>query len=155
MSDEIPTIAIDFDKKCKACGKQGVCQNGLCLPCNTKRVKNLLKSGKGAVSMGKEKEKVESQKVDIKSLSLEAAEKELLAVLRENWDGAWRKMQEAYTKFDSGDGKAPKKFTYPVGLKVNLRPMGTSMKVWASTSFGVREKDETIGEIVDTSPRLL
>ena len=30
--------------KCKACGKKGACQNGLCLPCNTKRLKKSLKN---------------------------------------------------------------------------------------------------------------
>jgi len=43
MPDEIPMITIDFDQKCKWCGKKGACQNGLCLPCNTKRLKKSLK----------------------------------------------------------------------------------------------------------------
>ena len=35
----VPTITIDFDTPCKWCGKAGACANGLCLKCNTKRLK--------------------------------------------------------------------------------------------------------------------
>ena len=33
---ENQTIEIDFDKKCKTCGKKGACQNGLCIKCSSK-----------------------------------------------------------------------------------------------------------------------
>ena len=38
MTDKIPTIEIDMDKKCSDCGKGGACQNGLCLSCVSKRI---------------------------------------------------------------------------------------------------------------------
>ena len=38
--DKTPMISINLDAKCKRCGKGGATQNGICLPCFTKAVKN-------------------------------------------------------------------------------------------------------------------
>ena len=37
---EMPTITINIDKRCKRCGKTGACDNGLCLDCVLKALKN-------------------------------------------------------------------------------------------------------------------
>lgn len=38
--EKTATIRIDFDKKCSRCGKPGATQNGLCLSCITRAIKN-------------------------------------------------------------------------------------------------------------------
>jgi len=38
MSDEIPTIHIDLEKKCKKCGKGGATKSGYCMACVAKMI---------------------------------------------------------------------------------------------------------------------
>jgi len=38
--EKTPIISINLDVKCKRCGQKGVMQNGLCLKCFTKAIKN-------------------------------------------------------------------------------------------------------------------
>ena len=40
------TITIDLDRPCRSCGRRGACGNGLCLPCNTARMKAARRSAR-------------------------------------------------------------------------------------------------------------
>ena len=40
MNNEIPTIEVDMDVKCRKCGERGVTGNGLCLACSAKEMLN-------------------------------------------------------------------------------------------------------------------
>ena len=40
---KIPTIEINMDKKCDECGRDGACQNGLCLKCGFKKLNEKIK----------------------------------------------------------------------------------------------------------------
>jgi len=40
--NEIPTIKIDMDAVCKKCGKKGAYENGLCMSCSIKPLKQAL-----------------------------------------------------------------------------------------------------------------
>ena len=47
---DIPTIVLDYNKKCAECGKGYAAQNGLCLPCVSKAMKGKkMRSAQGAV----------------------------------------------------------------------------------------------------------
>ena len=37
------TIHVNLDEKCKRCGKAGATQNGLCMSCNIKDIKEKIK----------------------------------------------------------------------------------------------------------------
>ena len=40
MREKPFTIHVNLDAKCKRCGKGGAMQNGICMPCMTKAIKN-------------------------------------------------------------------------------------------------------------------
>ena len=44
MSEPVPVITIDLDKKCSRCGQKGTAENGLCLRCITDRVVKMLRA---------------------------------------------------------------------------------------------------------------
>jgi len=45
---ENQTIEIDFDKKCKTCGKKGACQNGLCIKCTSKAIVKMINDARSS-----------------------------------------------------------------------------------------------------------
>ena len=49
---ENQTIEIDFDKKCKTCGKKGACQNGLCIKCTSKAIVKMINDARERTSAG-------------------------------------------------------------------------------------------------------
>ena len=49
---EIPTINVNMDKACSACGEPGACQNGMCLKCNGKNLTEKLRWKIGDKTIG-------------------------------------------------------------------------------------------------------
>lgn len=163
----IPTITINTDRKCKRCGYDGVCENGLCLACNTDRIKRMpaglvrdvvnLSERMGA--MAKAKSGGDSEKavpVSIQDKAFEAAVVQLRAVLLDNWPRIWTDMKEAleiHEEEQSGESK-PKAFVFGVGAKVVLAQVGSDWAVESDISWSVRHKDGTNPVLVSDQPTL-
>ena len=103
---DTPTIDIDMDKPCSACGEMGVTKSGLCIKCVTASLSAF--KGRGAIGF----------------LTLTSAKTEICALI----DDAAKEIDEAYIKAD-GD------LTVDLKLKLTGTKMAGEIKVVTSINF--------------------
>lgn len=164
---KIPDITIDMDRRCTKCGVLGACGNGLCLPCNTARLKRMpaglvkdiietAKGGRMAKVLGAKKEGEKSGGVTLKDKALVAAQAQLSGLLAEDWDDIWRDMeksQEIHAQAQAGEEK-PKPFVFSVSAKVSLGAAQGDWDIDSEIAWSLKRKDLSESVTVSNQPTL-
>jgi len=125
------TININTDLKC-VCGEYGICDNGLCIECNTKNIK-------------------ENGMPLSQQLNDEACERAIALIaiqLRANWKGICKMRDLAAVNSDA------EKFVHSTAISVKQVPKGDAIDVKVTVSASAALKDETDYETVDNQPNL-
>jgi len=120
-------INIDLDTKC-ACGTKGVCDNGLCLECNSKKLRHLTTERTGMA------------KKELNDKALEEAKREATTILEKNWADicAMRDLSAVNYAKAGKDGK----FAFKVSVGITQMPKGSEIDIKASITCSASLSDE-------------
>jgi len=123
----IGTININVDEKCD-CGTTGVCENGMCMACNSKRLSKLTE----------ERSKMASVELNLKAL--EEAKREACAILDQNWVDicAMRDLSAINYAKAGKDGK----FSFKVNVGITQMPKGSEIDIKANIQCSAALSDE-------------
>ena len=129
-TNEVPTIEINLDKTCKACGKKGAGQGGLCLDCVCDAMTG-------------------TRRVDVKAMR--KAVDQCAGLIAQHWTQIILARNAAAVE---AGRQGKDKFSYSVALTIKMEPKGHECDVSTSIGYSVKHADTTETATVSDQPEL-